>query len=121
MLQGVYTLGVWRVKAGREAEFIAAWNNLGLVFAQLAQPPSGRGTPIQSVGDPLLFYSFGPWKRLEDIEAMRAVTCSGGDPSPSGALHRGESRQLSGRGRIVTGEDLCAPSVEEKDGQCEAA
>lgn len=72
MLQGVYTLAVWRVKAGHEAEFTTAWKDVGLIFAQLPQPPSGRGTLIQSVGDPLLFYSFGPWKRLEDIEAMRA-------------------------------------------------
>lgn len=72
MLEGVYTLGVWRVKPGREAEFITAWKELGRTFAQLPQPPSGRGTLIQSLSDPTLFYSFGPWKRLEDVEAMRA-------------------------------------------------
>jgi hypothetical protein len=72
MLEGVYTLGVWRVKPGHEAEFITAWKELGRIFAQLPQPPSDRGTLVQSLSDSTLFYSFGPWKRLEDIEAMRA-------------------------------------------------
>lgn len=43
MLEGVYTLGVWRVRPGREAEFITSWKELGRIFAQLPQPPSGRG------------------------------------------------------------------------------
>lgn len=72
MLERVYTLGVWRVRPGREAEFITAWKDLGRIFAQLPQPPSDRGTLVQSLEDPTLFYSFGPWKRLEDVEAMRA-------------------------------------------------
>lgn len=72
MPEGVYTLGVWRVKPGREAEFIAAWRELGRMFAQLPQSPSGKGTLVQSLTDSTLFYSFGPWKRLEDVEVMRA-------------------------------------------------
>ena len=68
----VYTLGVWHVDERHEAEFIAAWKDLGRIFASLPQPPSGRGLLIQSVADPTLFYSFGPWRRFEDVEAMRA-------------------------------------------------
>jgi hypothetical protein len=71
MLEGVYTLGVWRVKPGREEEFIASWKRLGRVFTSLPQPPSDRGRLVRSVTDPALFYSFGPWRRLEDVEAMR--------------------------------------------------
>lgn len=71
MSDEVYTLGEWRVKAGREADFIAAWQALGRYFAELPNPP-GEGTLVQSVDDPQLFYSFGPWDRLEDIEEMRS-------------------------------------------------
>lgn len=70
MQEVAYTVGVWRVKPGHEAEFIAAWKLLGGVFSTLPHPP-GRGTLVQSVSDAQLFYSFGPWSRLEDIQEMR--------------------------------------------------
>jgi hypothetical protein len=69
--ESIYTLGVWRVKPGREDEFVTAWKELGTVFARLPNPPADRGTLIQSLDDATLFYSFGPWKRLEDVETMR--------------------------------------------------
>ena len=71
MESDVYTLGVWRVKPGQEAAFTATWKELGAFFMSLPQPP-GPGTLVQSVQDPQLFYSFGPWKSLSDIQAMRA-------------------------------------------------
>jgi len=70
MEEAFYTLGVWRVKPGKEVAFIEDWKALGNIFARLPQPP-GKGTLIQSLADPLLFYSFGPWSNLADIEAMR--------------------------------------------------
>lgn len=70
MEEAVYTLGVWRVKPGKEDAFIEAWKALGKIFVQLPQPP-GKGTLLQSLSDPLLFYSFGPWSSLADIQAMR--------------------------------------------------
>jgi hypothetical protein len=72
MEEQLYTLGVWHVKEGREAEFVIAWKELGAVFASLPQPPSGKGVLIQSVTDPTLFYSFGPWRSASDVAAMRA-------------------------------------------------
>jgi hypothetical protein len=33
--------------------------------------PPLQGTLIQSLSEPLVFYSFGPWETLEDINAMR--------------------------------------------------
>ncbi len=66
-----YTLATWKVKPGREQQFIEAWTNLGNVFTKLKNPPVEKGTLIQSLTEPTLFYSFGPWKKLEDIEAMR--------------------------------------------------
>ena len=71
MEETIYTLGVWRVKPGKEDAFITSWKALAHIFAQLPQPPSGKGRLIQSLTDPLLFYSFGPWTSLADVEAMR--------------------------------------------------
>ena len=56
MQEVVYTLGVWKVKPGQEADFIAAWKALGEIFSRLPHPP-GTGTLIQNVSDPAVFYS----------------------------------------------------------------
>lgn len=66
----VYTLGVWHVRAGKQKAFITAWNDLGVIFASLPDPP-GKGVLIQSTSDSTLFYSFGPWNSLEAVNAMR--------------------------------------------------
>ena len=66
----IYTLARWRVKAGKEDAFVEGWKNLGRFFASLPNPP-GPGTLVQSVEDPSLFHSFGPWRSLDDVEAMR--------------------------------------------------
>jgi heme-degrading monooxygenase HmoA len=71
MPETVYTLGRWRVRAGKEGEFIAAWKGLSELFSQLALPPGGKGTLVQNLDDPLLFYSFGAWSSMEAIQAMR--------------------------------------------------
>ncbi len=71
MSDTIYTLGVWRVKPEHEADFVAAWQALGHIFARLPAPPSGPGTLIQSLTDPTLFYSFGPWPGPEAVQAMR--------------------------------------------------
>ncbi|MGQ0538454.1 MAG: antibiotic biosynthesis monooxygenase family protein [Gemmatimonadaceae bacterium] len=65
-----YTLAMYRVKAGREQEFIAAWNDLADTFASLPHPPL-RGTLIRSLTDRALFYSFGPWRSAVDVQEMR--------------------------------------------------
>lgn len=67
----VYTLGVWRVKDGKQSEFVEAWTALGHYFRGLENPP-GEGTLVQSVDEPQLFYSFGSWRSLDDIEEMRS-------------------------------------------------
>lgn len=66
-----YTLGRWLVKDGQEEAFVAAWKELGAFFLGLPNPP-GQGTLVRSIDNPRLFYSFGPWKSLEDIQAMRS-------------------------------------------------
>lgn len=69
---GFYTLARWKVIPGMEEQFIQAWKDMGEVFLNLPRPAAGRGTLIQSVSDPTLFYSFGPWDDIEEIDAMRA-------------------------------------------------
>jgi hypothetical protein len=70
MSDEVFTLGAWRVADGRQNEFVAAWQALGVYFNSLPHPP-GEGTLLQSIDDPQQFYSFGPWDCLEDIQEMR--------------------------------------------------
>lgn len=77
----VYTLGAWIAKPGKEQAFIDAWKELGKVFAALPDPP-GTGKLLQSDADPTVFYSFGPWKDLAAIQAMRA------DEDAAAALER---------------------------------
>src|SRR6476620_9215747 len=68
----IYTLGVWRVKDGKQSEFIAAWQALGRYFSDLPHPP-GKGTLLQSADDAQQFYSFGPWAAIDDIQEMRGM------------------------------------------------
>jgi hypothetical protein len=82
MQDAIYTLGAWQVKDGRQVEFVAAWTALGDVFRALPRPPAGAGVLVQSTRDPLLFYSFGPWRSAGDVEAMRA------DPDARAAIQR---------------------------------
>jgi hypothetical protein len=81
MESDVYTLGVWRVTPGNQEKFILEWKGLGAYFGGLQNPP-GPGTLVQSVQDDTLFYSFGPWQSLDDIQAMRA------DPNTPGQIAR---------------------------------
>ena len=46
MTDEFYTQALWRVKPGRQEEFVEAWKSLGQIFAKL--PGSGQGTLIQS-------------------------------------------------------------------------
>ena len=71
MAEQIFTLGVWRVAPESQADFIEAWKDLGEVFSRLPSPPIGKGTLLQSLAEPDLFYSFGPWPSLEAVQSMR--------------------------------------------------
>lgn len=70
MANEVFTLGAWRVKQGKEAEFIQEWLAVGRHFRSLREPP-GEGTLVQNLEDSREFYSFGPWPSLDAVQAMR--------------------------------------------------
>jgi quinol monooxygenase YgiN len=76
-----YTLATYRVKSGREEEFIKTWRDLAKTFSSLPHPPLW-GTLIRSITDPTLFHSFGPWKEASHIKAMRT------DPNALRAFER---------------------------------
>ena len=64
-----YTLACWKVKEGNEEQFINSWREMGNAFTSIPRA-SIKSKLIQSLKDPTLFYSFGPWQSLEDIELM---------------------------------------------------
>lgn len=70
MSEQAFTLAVYRVKPGREDEFVAAWDGLAETFSSLPNPPLW-GTLIRHLTERTLFYSFGPWRGREDVRAMR--------------------------------------------------
>ena len=92
-----YTLALWRVKEGREEEFVELWKgDLAAYFMGLPNPPGEPGTLIRSVEDPQLFYSFGPWKSLEELPLVVRL---GGDSKPE--LASGESGVKGALGTIL--------------------
>ena len=65
-----YTLASYKVKLGREDQFLRAWDELASTFSGLPKPPYW-GTLIRSRADRTLFYSFGPCDNEDDVAAMR--------------------------------------------------
>jgi len=68
----LYTVGVWKVKNGREKEFILAWAE----FADWSTenvPGSMTARLIQDESQPGRMISFGPWENAEDVARWRAM------------------------------------------------
>ena len=66
----IYTLGMWTVKEGREADFVAGWQAMG--EATVADFPDAHGTLLRDRDRPGRFVSFGRWESLEQVQAWRA-------------------------------------------------
>jgi hypothetical protein len=66
-----YTLAYWKVKENKEMEFKDIWEK-ELAPAFLAVNPYAVGTLIQSLENPHIFYSFGPWTNLTLMQNARA-------------------------------------------------
>jgi quinol monooxygenase YgiN len=82
MTDRVFTLAKWIVKPGHEDDFVAAWKALGAQFRKLPSPPIGDGNLLQSLTDPAMHYSFGPWESADAIAAMRE------DPNVQAAIQK---------------------------------
>lgn len=69
----VYTHGRWAVKEGQEETFQAAWQEFAeWTNAEISGAVAGEARLLQSLDDPTLFLSFGPWDSLEAVQAWRA-------------------------------------------------
>jgi quinol monooxygenase YgiN len=67
----IYTSGRWTVVAGREDEFVAAWQELAeWTVREIAG--SRWATLVQDQEAPNRFLSFGPWASAEAIAHWRA-------------------------------------------------
>ena len=66
----LYTLGVWKTKAGKEDEFIEAWQSLA-DWTSNSVPGAGLGTLLQHADTPQRFVSFGPWDSSESAAEWR--------------------------------------------------
>ena len=63
-----YTHGKWKVKAGREDEFVERWK----AFGQFGVDRGATGIRLlQDQGTPTDFYSFGSWGSADQIPAFR--------------------------------------------------
>ncbi len=66
-----YTFTYWKVKENNVEEFLHIWeNDFALVFIKLN--PYSKVTLLQSLENPNIYYSFGPWINLEQLQTSRA-------------------------------------------------
>jgi heme-degrading monooxygenase HmoA len=68
----LYTCGIWTVIAGREDDFVAAWEDLAR-WTKENVDGAGWAELVQDEERPNRFLTFGPWKNAEAIEAWRAT------------------------------------------------
>lgn len=66
----LFTLGVWKTKKGKEAEFIQAWQAFA-DWTSVSQPGAGEGTLLQHEDMPQRFVSFGPWQDAVSVAEWR--------------------------------------------------
>jgi heme-degrading monooxygenase HmoA len=70
-MPNVWTHGVWRVKPGREEEFVDLWRQMareGMATLETVEPP----TLLRDHDEPTEFVSFGPWPNLEEVDRFRS-------------------------------------------------
>ena len=66
-----YTFNLWKIKDGNLNEFLHIWEKeLAQVFIKLN--PYSKITLIQSLDNPNIYYSFGPWIKLSQMQASRS-------------------------------------------------
>lgn len=66
-----YSSGVWIAKLGREAEFVAAWQEFA-TWSLTTIKGGSWAKLLQDRAQSNRFVSFGPWDSLEQIEAWRS-------------------------------------------------
>lgn len=71
MERDVNTISAWRPKPGRETEFVSTWEALREAFNKLPNPPARPSALIKSPEEPDLYYCFGTWRSIADVEAAK--------------------------------------------------
>ncbi len=66
----LYTSGQWQAKAGKEKEFIQAWQKYAAWTAQNFKASGAR--LLQDADDPTRFVSFGRWDGQSSIDDWRS-------------------------------------------------
>lgn len=68
----LYTVGIWTARPGKEAEFMAAWEEFAR-WTAVSQPGAAQAYMLRDLAHPQRFLSFGPWESAERIDAWRAT------------------------------------------------
>lgn len=72
-MASLYTHGSWRVRPGKEEDFIAAWRDLA--EWALAEIEGSKGARLmQDRDEPTRFYTMGPWDSPDAIQRFREHT-----------------------------------------------
>lgn len=67
----IWTLGRWVTKPGQEEAFADAWREMA--EWTLGEFPGSVGTLLRDRERRNVFFSFGPWRDLEQAETWRAM------------------------------------------------
>lgn len=66
----IYTLGIWKVKPGKEKELIKEWTKFAN-WSRKNVSGAGQAYLLQDENDSLRFISFGPWDKESSIQLWR--------------------------------------------------
>ncbi|HJR46458.1 MAG TPA: antibiotic biosynthesis monooxygenase family protein [Actinomycetota bacterium] len=69
-MASIYTHGIWRVRAGQEDEFVAAWQELAEWALNEIDGAQGARL-LQNRDEPTHFYTFGPWDDAASVQRFR--------------------------------------------------
>ena len=69
----VYTFGLWTVKPGKEAEFIAAWESFARWTSEHQPGMAGEALLLQDLDQPKRLVSIGGWTDRQRVEAWRQL------------------------------------------------
>ena len=67
-----FASGNWIVQQGREADFVACWNQF-LAWTRKEAPGLRGAMLMQDAGDGRHFVSIAAWENLEELQAWRAL------------------------------------------------
>jgi quinol monooxygenase YgiN len=71
MKDDFYNLALWKVKNNKQEEFLHIWE-IDFASAFIKLNPYSKVTLIQSLENPDIYYSFGAWIDLKEMQSARA-------------------------------------------------